>query len=105
MVFLRSNPVSASNNLHKATYIAILNQPRNELVRRATVPNDQYVFSPEIEEMVPIRTMKYTPREFLNILDSFWTVRGVRKAYCGNQDSTIPDISLSGIVIMKSDSP
>ena len=63
MIMLGRHPLRTPDYLDQTVKISIFDQPRNELVRRTAIANNQYVLVCEINRVIPIRAVENPPRK------------------------------------------
>lgn len=98
-VIFWSDPVRASHKLNKTLDSCLIEQRRDELVRRAAVADHGHVFVAEIEGMIPPSTVEDFAGEVLNPINLVGALWHITESNCCNQDFRVSEITLPGLKV------
>lgn len=89
----------ASHKLNKTLDSCLIEQRRDELVRRAAVADHGHVFVAEIEGMISPSTMEDSAREVFNPINLVGGLWRITESNGCNQDFCVSEITLPGVKV------
>jgi hypothetical protein len=95
----------ASHKLNKTSDRGLIEQRRDELVRRAAIADHGHGFVAKIEGMIPPSTVEDFSGEVFDSVNLIRAFRNITESDGGDQEPCVPEIHLTGVKVDQSHTP